>query len=158
TALLQSRLPPGVGFVSATASRGGCTNDNGVVTCDLGTLANGDAATISLEVAPTLGGSLTNVFVLSGNQLDLNPADNTVAVVTTVIPVADLDLTLTPGAATALLGQPVAYTITVTNHGPNVASGIQLTNPYPAGMTFLSAAASQGSCGNAGGILSCALG
>src|SRR5262249_10108894 len=33
TALLQSRLPPGVGFVSATASRGGCTNDNGVVTC-----------------------------------------------------------------------------------------------------------------------------
>ena len=45
-------LPAGVSYVSATPSQGSCSQSSGVVTCTLGTLANGATATIDLKVVP----------------------------------------------------------------------------------------------------------
>jgi uncharacterized repeat protein (TIGR01451 family) len=48
------------------------------------------------------------------------------------------------GPATATPGAPIAYTITVTNAGPNDAVDVELTDTLPAGTTFVSLASPAG--------------
>jgi hypothetical protein len=45
----------------------------------------------------------------------------------------------------------------VTNNGPDTATGVTISDPMPAGNTFVSATTSQGSC-TGGAILACSLG
>jgi uncharacterized repeat protein (TIGR01451 family) len=56
------------------------------------------------------------------------------------------------------VGSNVTYTITVTNAGPLDAPGAVLSDLLPAGLSFVSAVSSQGSCGNVGNAVTCALG
>lgn len=51
----------------------------------------------------------------------------------------------------------ITWTIVVTNNGPNTATGVTVSDPIPAGNTFVSVTTTQGSC-TAGAILSCSLG
>jgi uncharacterized repeat protein (TIGR01451 family) len=64
----------------------------------------------------------------------------------TAPPTADLALTKSVSAATAKVGGSLTYTLTVSNGGPQAADGVVVTDTLPAGTTFVSAAASQGSC------------
>ena len=50
------------------------------------------------------------------------------------------------------------FTISVTNRGPDTATGVIVTNVLPAGLTFVSATTSQGTCANAAGTVTCNLG
>jgi len=43
-------------------------------------------------------------------------------------------------------GRPLTYTVTVLNLGPDPADAVTLSDPLPAGTTFLSCTASPGSC------------
>ena len=52
----------------------------------------------------------------------------------------------------------VNYTMTVTNKGPDTATNVQLADPAPAGITYLSATASQGSCTATAALITCNLG
>jgi uncharacterized repeat protein (TIGR01451 family) len=158
TAVISNPLAPGVNFVSASSPVGNCSVNAGIVTCDLGSLESGVGTRITLTVAPTLGGPITNVVTVSGNQLDLAPADNTASLVTTVIPVAELSLTTVSAPSDVLLSQPVQHSLTVSNSGPNVATGVVVTNFLASGVNFLSATPSQGSCTNQGGVVVCSLG
>ncbi len=71
--------------------------------------------------------------------------------------VADLAVTKTVDATSVTVGANVTYTITVTNHGPDAASGATLTDNPPGGLTLVSATASAGSC-SAGTPIHCDLG
>lgn len=67
--------------------------------------------------------------------------------------VSDVQVTISPLSATTLPGGTIAYTITVTNLGPNAATGITLTDTLPAGVSFGSQAQISGSpvtLGNSG--------
>ena len=66
---------------------------------------------------------------------------------------ADLEIANT-GPPTAAVGATVTYHIAVTNHGPDPALGVVVTDIVPFGMTVINAAA----CTNAGGTLSCPIG
>jgi uncharacterized repeat protein (TIGR01451 family)/CSLREA domain-containing protein len=70
---------------------------------------------------------------------------------------ADLAVTLAATPAQLKLGEPITYTATVTNKGPNPATGVSLANALPAGATLVSAKASSGSCTTTGAIV-CSLG
>jgi len=50
---------------------------------------------------------------------------------------ADLDIALS-GPASASAGNTVAYTITLTNHGPSAAANVAVTNATPSGLSFVS--------------------
>lgn len=82
---VQDTLPGGVVFGSATPSQGTCSEAGGVVTCDLGTLASGAAATITIVVSTDEEATLTNLAEASSDALDLDPANNLDAEDTTVI-------------------------------------------------------------------------
>lgn len=73
-------------------------------------------------------------------------------------PVADLAVALGDSPDPVLAGDKLSYTATVTNAGSSSAPGVTLTETLPAGVTFVSATASQGSCSQASGVVTCNLG
>jgi uncharacterized repeat protein (TIGR01451 family) len=69
-----------------------------------------------------------------------------------------LAVTKTASPEPVTRNQNVTYTISVTNSGSLPAGGSILTDVLPAGLTFVSAVSSQGSCANAGSTVTCDLG
>ena len=59
---------------------------------------------------------------------------------------ADVSVTVTDTPDPAALGQPLRYTIVVTNHGPAVASDVALRNSLPKNAGFSSVSTTQGTC------------
>ena len=69
----------------------------------------------------------------------------------------DLSVTVADAPDVVILGEPLTYQITVTNSGPNPATGVVLTNQLPPGVSFLSSATFDGACQHAGGVVICQL-
>jgi uncharacterized repeat protein (TIGR01451 family) len=61
-----------------------------------------------------------------------------------ILPVADLSVNLSDAPDPVVTGGLLTYLSAVTNHGPSTATGINLTNTLPAGVTLSSVAVSQG--------------
>lgn len=57
----------------------------------------------------------------------------------TIAASTDLSVAATATPSIVVAGSNLTYTVTVTNHGPWAATGVQLTNALPAGATFVSA-------------------
>ncbi len=74
---LTDTLPPGTQFISATTTIGSCSFSNGRLLCNLGTLASGGSAAITLNVRPTVGGTHTNQAVVSTDTADPVATNNT---------------------------------------------------------------------------------
>ena len=80
---------PDVNFTSATPTQGSCTRSgkgrrDGLLTCDLGTLANGSVATVTIVVEPSKAGTISNTATVRASEPDPNRADNTDVETTTV--------------------------------------------------------------------------
>jgi uncharacterized repeat protein (TIGR01451 family) len=158
-ATVTDTLPSGVDFVSATASNGACSQASGIATCKLGAIANGASATVAVKVKPTSSGSITNNATVVGDDLkDATSFNDSTDESTTVQDGADLAITQTDSADPVEIGNTVTYTLAVRNNGILDATGVNVTDNLPAGLTYQSATPSQGSCSEAGGAISCALG
>ena len=155
---LSDTLPPGVTFDSATPTQGSCSESGGTVDCALGILASGSDASVEIKVTPQAPGVLTNQAGVISLIPDPNPADNSASEDTTVDAAADLSLTKSDSPDPVLVGELLTYTLAVQNSGPQDATGVQLTDTLPAGVTFDSAIPTQGSCSDTGGTVDCALG
>jgi uncharacterized repeat protein (TIGR01451 family) len=143
-----------VDFVSATPSQGSCSELALVVTCSLGAIPAGGTATVVLVVRPTTSGSLINVVSAAPTPADLdeNPANNVAVESTTVSggsgPGADLAISKADAPDPVAPGADLNYTVTVQNLGPEAATDVHVTDVLPPiGASFVSASASQGSCG-----------
>jgi uncharacterized repeat protein (TIGR01451 family) len=84
-------------------------------------------------------------------------SDSDDARVDIVAKVIDLVIVKDATSPTPLNGT-VDYTLTVTNKGPDTATNVQLADPAPAGIAYLSATASQGSCAVTSTLVTCVLG
>lgn len=73
-------------------------------------------------------------------------------------PSADLAITMTDAPDPVLTGGRLTYSITVSNTGPDAAAAVSVTDALPAGVSFVSATPSQGSCSQAAGSVTCSLG
>jgi uncharacterized repeat protein (TIGR01451 family)/CSLREA domain-containing protein len=71
---------------------------------------------------------------------------------------ADMGISKSGSPDPATVGQTLVYTLTATNHGPGSAPGVTVTDTLPSSVTFQSASASQGSCSNSSGTVTCDLG
>ncbi len=137
---VNDALPAGLTLVDSVASQGSYTT--GI--WNVGTLANGENATLSIRARYSATGSaVTNTATVSSPLPDPDPSDNTRSI---AVPaqVADLTLTKSANITTPALGGNVIYTITVRNTGPAGATGIVAREQLPAGLTFVSATPSQG--------------
>jgi uncharacterized repeat protein (TIGR01451 family) len=69
----------------------------------------------------------------------------------------DLSITKVDSADPSRAGRDLTYTVTVTNNGPNPATGVTATDTLPGGLSARSSSASQGSCSGTTTV-TCALG
>lgn len=74
------------------------------------------------------------------------------------VPTSDLSVSKSASPSPAFVGQPLYYTLTVTNAGPDAAADAQVSDALPSGATFVAAAASQGTCAVNAGNVTCDLG
>ena len=82
--VLTDPLPVSLDFISASASQGSYSNITGTLTFTLGSLVPGATATVTVIGKPNVPGTVTNVFSVVADQVELVPADNTVTALTTV--------------------------------------------------------------------------
>ena len=159
--LFEDRLPTGVTLVEVRSSQGTCTGTS-VISCNLGTLANGAGARVGIVVRVDREGTLLNAARVTADQPDPNELDNVDVELTEsegFDPEATFDLGITKAAspATVAVGDTVTFTVTVTNNSPDPATGVIVTDTLPQGFTLVSATSSQGACTGAG-IVECAIG
>ncbi|RPI31415.1 MAG: DUF11 domain-containing protein [Chloroflexota bacterium] len=157
--LLTDTLPAETTYLASTASQGGCAHVGGSVTCDLGSLAAGSSAEVSIFItAPGKDITIENQALVAANEIDPNLGNNTASIETTVISLADLSLSKVEQADTVGAGGLLTYKLSVTNHGPSTATGVLLTNTLPVEAAYLASIVSQGSCAFTGGLVTCDLG
>lgn len=82
--VLTDTLGTNLGFVSATTTAGSFSQSNGVVTFNLGTIAVGSAATLTITAKALEDGSLTNSAAANSTSSDPNTANNTASASTSV--------------------------------------------------------------------------
>jgi uncharacterized repeat protein (TIGR01451 family) len=135
------QLPPGLSLVSATPSVGSYTSVTGVWV--IGTMANAATATLQIVASVVSPNAQTNTATVTSSVTDPNLANNSASA--TVTPQkADLAVVKTVNNATPNVGDTITFTITLTNAGPNAATGVAATDVLPAGLSFVSATVSQG--------------
>jgi len=143
--LFQSITPP-AGFTCGTTPAIG---SSGLITCTGATLASGATASFTLVVRVANGASGTITNTASGASQTNDPNSGNSSATSTGLPVtssADLSVTKTTIATQAPTTSTINYTITVSNAGPSPATGVVVTDLLPAGLQFVSATPSQGSC------------
>ena len=154
-------LPNNVALISAASSQGLVLTNATTVTGNLGPLAAGATATVTVIVTPgaAAAGLLTNTASISASEIDLNPANSTVSAVTTInLPLADLALTQVFATNMVVINSNLTSTITVSNAGPGNALDVLITNHFPAAFGSLSPTVSQGSVSNLSGTTYASLG
>jgi uncharacterized repeat protein (TIGR01451 family) len=82
--VVTDTLPGTATYVSAAPSQGSCVQASGVVTCTLGTIANGGTATIDIVVRPTQAGLITNTASVTASTAEVSPGDNADSVDTNI--------------------------------------------------------------------------
>lgn len=146
---LTDILPAGTTFVSLVSpGTWSCTtpapNATGTVTCTrLSMPVGSDPFTLTINGPATPGNVANTATVTSANESA--PGNESATANTLVSGVAALSITKT-GPATVPSGGQINYTITVTNGGPDPSTNTVVTDVLPAGVTFVSATPSQGSC------------
>ena len=125
-------------------------------------LAPGEVAP-PITVQATLVGSppalFSNTATVTGGG-DSNPDNNTAVDFLPAPPsTSDLAIVKTVDPATALPGQRITFTLTVSNAGPSDATGVSVADTLPPGLTNVNASPSQGTCPTVTtGSVACSLG
>ena len=73
-------------------------------------------------------------------------------------PGADLAIGMSAVPSPVVASNNMTYSISVTNNGPSSTRNVSVSQVLPGSVTFVSATSSQGSCSQAGGVVSCKLG
>jgi uncharacterized repeat protein (TIGR01451 family) len=110
-------LPNGVAFVSTTTTQGNC-NGSVTVNCNLGSLAVGGSAMVTIVAVPSTTGQITNSATVIGSEIDFDLTNNT--------------------AGTTILIQPAAASPTMFDENLTVSTVIAGLD-QPTGMAFIGA-------------------
>ncbi len=165
--VLTDTLPALIDFVSASATVGTCTHDTGVVTCNIGALANGASSDITIAVVGQTvdtATEVTNVVTVAATEQDPTPANNTATVTTTVVPpVASLSVSISSRPAQPVINEPITYEVDVSNVGmllppTAAAANVVATIDLPAGVTLVSVTPEQGTCSVDQDTVTCTIG
>ncbi|MCU1230586.1 MAG: Extracellular nuclease, partial [Acidobacteria bacterium] len=146
---VMDNLPANTTFASLTVPSGwSCTTpavgSGGSVACDVaGIWSAGSSSTFTLTLgvspAATNGSTIANTVTID------SPAPGHASATTTATVSISADVAVTKTApANITPGSSIAYTINVTNNGPNLAQNVTLADTLPANTTFTSLSAPAG--------------
>jgi uncharacterized repeat protein (TIGR01451 family) len=146
--LFQFVTPP-TGWTCGTTPAVGATGS--IVCTATGNFAGSSSVNFSVAVSVSpeavVGSTITNSVTVSETGTDPNLANNT-ATASVLVQGADLSMTQVASATAIAPGATITYTETVTNNGPNAATGAVVYQQTPVNATFLSMAPPTGwTCG-----------
>ena len=129
--------PAGLTFVS---NSGACTT---AFPCSLGPIPAGQSRTITTTflVPSSYAGPdpIVNTATVSSTAPDPDLTNNSATATTAVGPLFTINVEITKaGPASVTPGSNLVYAITVTNNGTLDATDVTVTDPTPAGLTFVS--------------------
>ena len=114
----------------------------------------------SMPFAPFAAAEDLNKDKLS-DLIFLDTVNNAVVIELNTSPTSGADLGITDAGASAEpvgVGVALTYTANVLNEGPKDATGVTFVDTLPNGVSFVSAATTQGSCIQSNGIVTCNIG
>ncbi|MCB0598733.1 MAG: DUF11 domain-containing protein, partial [Phaeodactylibacter sp.] len=168
---VTDQLPSGYAYAGFAASQG--TYNNGTGAWNVGTLAAGGSATLTITATVNATGDYMNLAeVTAQNEPDVDSAPNNGvdtdgdgSVVDDpgdeddgdgqdVAPNAlvDLELEKSVNNTAPQVGSSVTFTVALTNQGPSTATNVAVTDQLPSGYSYTGFATSQGTYNNATGI------
>jgi uncharacterized repeat protein (TIGR01451 family) len=146
-------LPQGVTYVSSNADQGSYDASTGNWT--VGNVDNGASTKLTITATVDSGtGALSidnNAQIIYADQPDSNLSNN-VATASITVNGADLEITNSLDNITPNENDTVTYTTTLDNNGPLDATGVIITDVLPAGVTYVSSTADEGSYDASTGI------
>ena len=164
--VLTTSVPGSTTFASITENGWSCTTPAvgaiGNITCTRpGPLAVGASAPpveFQAKVNATSGNITGSASIAPavGAVPDPDTGNNSATVTTVVLPGADVFMaskSVSPNPVIA--GQDATFTLAPRNNGPALATNVVVTDPLPAGWTFVSAVGTGWSCSHAGGTVTC---
>ncbi len=116
-----------------------------------------DTATPTPTFTPTDTPTSTNTPTATFTPTNTPTATNTPTPTPTPV-IADLAISKTDNPDPAGVGQPLTYTLTITNWGAETATNVIVSDTLPSGVIFGSVTPSQGNCTVAGQTIVCNLG
>ncbi|RLT38573.1 MAG: DUF11 domain-containing protein, partial [Chloroflexi bacterium] len=153
---VQAALPSGL-RLDAIEPSSACSVNAQNIACAFSRLEVGESQTMTATVqvgVDALGDLATHLVASSLTTVDPKPANNNQVITTTVSALADLGIVKSASPDTALQGEEITYTLSISNAGPSLAHDVLVTDSLPAGMVFVSSS----SCVVASGEIVCALG
>ncbi len=146
---VEDALPGGLSLVSASADRGSYSAG----TWSVGTVPGGEDATLTITASVDGPGSFTNtaqVHAADQHDPDSTPGNGVVdeddqASVSVTTQEADLSLSKTVDNDHLDEGDEVVFTIVLANGGPDAATGVEVEDALPSGLSLVSASADRGS-------------
>ncbi|HEX7332149.1 MAG TPA: PQQ-dependent sugar dehydrogenase [Pyrinomonadaceae bacterium] len=115
---ITDTLPAGVTFAAATTTQGNC-NGSGPVNCNIGNLAVGSSAIVTIVVTPSGSGQIINSATVSAGESDFDSTNNTASTTTLIQPAAAspsmLDDNLTVSTIISGLDQPTSLAFIAAN-------------------------------------------
>jgi uncharacterized repeat protein (TIGR01451 family) len=160
TVTVTDTLPTGLTFVSATGTGWSCGATANIVSCTTSAAVAGGAAFPAIALTVNVGSaalpSVTNRahVALTGDPNGANDSATAVTPVSTT-PVVDLSIAKSHGAP-FVAGANGTYTLDVRNVGTAATSApITVTDPLPAGLTYVSATGAGWSCAATAGTVTC---
>lgn len=134
---IQDTFPTDVSSInwSAVYAGGaiGPASGSGNLNLNLGTLPVGGSCTITATgtvLSSTPSGTISNTATVTTTTLETTATDNSATAITTVNTQADLSVSKN-GPETVFAGNPIIYTITVTNNGPSDARDVRVQDDLP---------------------------
>jgi uncharacterized repeat protein (TIGR01451 family) len=126
-------------------------------TCSNKSIAPGSSCTVDVAFAPAQAGARSASLSVPGNAAS-SPDSVALSGNGTTAPLADVKVSMS-GPSSAKRGTQIAFVITVSNAGPSAAHNVVLSDPVPAGASFVGISTTNGSCTiPKTGKVSCSLG
>jgi photosystem II stability/assembly factor-like uncharacterized protein len=136
----------------------GCRYVSPAMVCTLPSIRSGETLNFMLPYsASATPGNLAMGLYLFGREVELAPNDNQPAIPVNVLAMADLGVTTT-GTASVQRDEPLTYSATITNSGPNASAVTTLVVQVPSGISLQTRTPSVGTCTAAGSSTTCELG
>ena len=162
--VVRDLLPSGYDFVLYSSTAGPYDEATGI--WQVGNIPSGETQTLLIDVLVNATGDYFNIAEVTSSDVfdidsvpnnddgDQSEDDEDNAVVTPVISIADLSLTkiVVDGDTTPLVGSEITFQITLTNEGPQDATGVEVTDLLPSGYDFVLFSSTEGTYNETTGV------
>ena len=127
---IYDTLPKGFIYINSTKKY-----SNGMI--EIGSLAKGASVSVDIDTKVNVTGTFVNVASVKGNEYDHNPSNNKANVSILVKPASDLIVGKKVNNTKPNYNDLVTWTITVTNVGPDSASGVVVREMLPKSLIWI---------------------